>query len=251
MTSTLFPDFVAQASAAFLTAVVSASPELPIMIVSLTGPLPVLCGALLLLPLNPPPPQALRTSAPVAASASAAAPRVLGALMSLLFPCHAVARRFRAGSDDELGGEEETTRGIAGVGTGCEHVEHAVGNAVEGLVEAAEVERVRDVRVVEAHDADVDARRQPALDEDAPDTQGQRVGGTHDRGTRSEDVDKPGRGAGRGLQRLRARRLPLGVRHAELRGGPHPTGAALVAAEIGRAHVGTPVTPITSMPSSA
>src|SRR3954449_916091 len=85
MTSTVLPDFFAQASAAFLTAAVSASPELPIMIVSLTGPLAVLCGALSAPLLKPPPPQALRASAPVAARARAAAPRVLRALMSLHF----------------------------------------------------------------------------------------------------------------------------------------------------------------------
>src|SRR5215203_2852333 len=147
MTSTVLPDFLAQASAAFFTAAVSASPELPIMMVSLTGPLAELCGASLPPPLKPPPPQALRTSAPVAARARAAAPRVVGALMSLLFPIGAVARRFRAGPDDKLGGQEEAARGIAGADAGAEHVEHAVGDLVERLVEAAEVEGLRDVGV--------------------------------------------------------------------------------------------------------
>ena len=67
MTSTWFPDFLAQASAASLTALVSASPELPIMIVSLTGPLAVLWGALLSELLKPPPPQALPSACRAAA----------------------------------------------------------------------------------------------------------------------------------------------------------------------------------------
>ena len=60
MTSTVLPVFLAQASVAFLTALVSASPELPIMTVSLTGPFAVAWGALLpaVPPPKPPPPPA-------------------------------------------------------------------------------------------------------------------------------------------------------------------------------------------------
>src|SRR6478672_7255047 len=71
MTSTVLPVFLAHASVAALTALVSASPELPIMTVSLTGPFAVACGALLP-PLKPPPPQALRASTPVRQAAAAA-----------------------------------------------------------------------------------------------------------------------------------------------------------------------------------
>ena len=45
MTSTVFPDLAAQAAAAALTALVSASPELPIITVSLTGGVLVVLGS--------------------------------------------------------------------------------------------------------------------------------------------------------------------------------------------------------------
>src|SRR3954452_7806523 len=69
MTSTVLPDFLAQLSAAAFTAAVSASPELPIMILRFAGP--AFCVAVLWL-LNPlPPPHAESASDPAAASASA------------------------------------------------------------------------------------------------------------------------------------------------------------------------------------
>src|SRR3954471_29167 len=229
MTSTVLPDFLAQASAAFFTAAVSASPELPIMIVSLTGPLAVLCGACWAPLLKPPPPQALRTSAPVAARARAAAPRVLRALMSLHFPFGAVTRRFRAGPDDKLGGKEEAARGVAGARTGAEHVEHAVGDLVEGLVEATEVEGVRDVGVVETDEADIHAGFEPSLHEDPPRAEGERVRGTDDGAAPPQDVGEPGGRGGGGGEVLGAGALPLGVRDAELGGGSYPPGPAVVA----------------------
>ena len=70
MTSTVLPDFLAQLSAAALTAAVSASPELPIMIFRFAGP--AFCVAVLwLLKPPPPPPHAVSASVPAAASASA------------------------------------------------------------------------------------------------------------------------------------------------------------------------------------
>jgi len=68
MTCALLPLFLDRAAAAVLTALVSASPELPIMMVSLAGPL----AWVLLAPpkLLPPPPHPERTRVPLAQSAS-------------------------------------------------------------------------------------------------------------------------------------------------------------------------------------
>ncbi len=82
MTSVVLPLCLDQAAAADLTALVYASPELPIMIVSLAGPL---AWVLLALPKLLPPPHAERTRAPVAHSATAtAAGRVLLVLTNCL-----------------------------------------------------------------------------------------------------------------------------------------------------------------------
>src|SRR5664279_4450212 len=81
MTVAVLPLFLPQASAAALTALVSASPELPIMMVSLAGP----AAWDLLAPPKLAPPQADRTSALLAHSATATAPwRVLRVLMNSL-----------------------------------------------------------------------------------------------------------------------------------------------------------------------
>ena len=69
MTSVVLPLCLDQAAAADLTALVYVSPELPIMIVSLAGPL---AWVLLALPKLLPPPHAERTRAPVAHSATGA-----------------------------------------------------------------------------------------------------------------------------------------------------------------------------------
>ena len=91
MTSTVLPDLLAQAAAAALTALVSASPELPIITVSLTGPVLVGWVPELLL-LKPPPPQAVRARAPLAAMARKAPFRNGRAFMSISIGCRAVAR---------------------------------------------------------------------------------------------------------------------------------------------------------------
>jgi len=84
MTSTVLPVLLAHAEVAALTAVVSASPELPIITLSFTGPLLVFwAGAPLL---NPPPPQAPSASAPTAVTESrTVVPRALRLVMSCLF----------------------------------------------------------------------------------------------------------------------------------------------------------------------
>src|SRR5664280_3137660 len=82
MTVVVLPLFLPQASAAALTALVSASPELPIMMVSLAGPV---AWDLLAPPKLLAPPHAERTRAPLAHSATATAPcRVLRVLINCL-----------------------------------------------------------------------------------------------------------------------------------------------------------------------
>src|SRR5690349_18392670 len=233
MTSTVLPVLEAQAAVASLTAAVSASPELPIITVSFTGPFLVFWVAELLLK-PPPPPQALSASMVVVVAATTrtgirliAAPQwwvcrpawwwttvgrsgsggasrgaSAGGLHRVGMPRGrpglAGARGARA--HREGGGEQG---GEAEVGALLVHDPPGLGRCLaQRLAQARQLEGLRDVAVVEADDADVAARLEAAVADGAQCAEGEDVRGADDRGVCREPGEQPVGGGGRDRELL-------------------------------------------------